>query len=43
MEHNSKLVYMYEGEGEVPQSGQTLRDLMDCNLPGSSDHGIFQA
>ena len=20
MEHNSKLVYMYEGEGEVPQS-----------------------
>ena len=25
------------------QSCPTLRDPMDCNLPGSSIHGIFQA
>ena len=27
----------------VAQSCPTLRDPMDCNLPGSSVHGIFQA
>ena len=26
-----------------PQSGPTLCDTMDCSLPGSSVHGIFQA
>ena len=30
-------------ESEVPQSSLTLCDPMDCNLPGSSVHGIFQA
>ena len=25
------------------QSGLTLRDPVDCSLPGSSVHGIFQA
>ena len=30
-------------ESEVVQSCQTLRDPMDCSLPGSSIHGIFQA
>ena len=30
-------------EGEVTQSCPTLCDLMDCSLPGSSIHGIFQA
>ena len=30
-------------ESEVAQSGQTLSDPMDCSLPGSSVHGIFQA
>ena len=30
-------------ESEVTQSCLTLGDLMDCNLPGSSIHGIFQA
>ena len=30
-------------ESEVAQSGLTLRDPMDCSLPGSSVHGIFQA
>ena len=28
---------------EVAQSCLTLRDPMDCSLPGSSVHGIFQA
>ena len=30
-------------ESEVAQSCPTLRDPMDCSLPGSSIHGIFQA
>ena len=32
-----------ESENEVAQSCPTLRDPMDCSLPGSSVHGIFQA
>ena len=30
-------------ESEVAQPCPTLRDCMNCNLPGSSVHGIFQA
>jgi len=30
-------------ESEVVQSCLTLSDPMDCSLPGSSVHGIFQA
>ena len=30
-------------ESEVAQSCSTLRDPMDCSLPGSSVHGILQA
>ena len=30
-------------ESEVAQSCPTLREPMDCSLPGSSVHGIFQA
>ena len=30
-------------ESEVAQSCPTLCDPMDCSLPGSSVHGIFQA
>ena len=30
-------------ENEVAQSLPTLCDPMDCNLPASSIHGIFQA
>ena len=30
-------------ESEVAQSCPTLRDPMDCSVPGSSVHGIFQA
>ena len=30
-------------ESEVAQSCPTLRDPMDCSLPGSSVHVIFQA
>ena len=32
-----------KSESEVVQSCPTLSDLMDCSLPGSSVHGIFQA
>ena len=32
-----------KSESEVIQSRPTLRDPMDCSLPGSSVHGIFQA
>ena len=32
-----------KGESEVAQSCLTLSDPMDCSLPGSSIHGIFQA
>ena len=30
-------------ESDVAQSSPTLRDPMDCSLPGFSIHGIFQA
>ena len=30
-------------ESEVAQFCPTRSDLMDCSLPGSSAHGIFQA
>ena len=32
-----------KSESEVAQSCPTLSDSMDCRLPGSSIHGIFQA
>ena len=32
-----------KSESEVTQSCPTLSDPMDCSLPGSSIHGIFQA
>ena len=34
---------MHESESEVAELGPTLCDPMDCSLPGSSIHGIFQA
>ena len=34
---------MQKSESEVAQSCLTLSDPMDCSLPGSSVHGIFQA
>ena len=36
-------MYASESESDVAQSCQTLSDPMDCSLPGSSVHGIFQA
>ena len=45
-EHWSGLPFpslMHESESEVTQSCPTLSDPMDCSLPGSSIHGIFQA
>ena len=32
-----------KSESEVPQSCLTLHNPMDCSLPGSSIHRIFQA
>ena len=32
-----------ESESEVSQSCPTLCDPLDCSLPDSSNHGIFQA
>ena len=32
-----------KSESEVAQSSPALSDPMDCSLPGSSTHGIFQA
>ena len=32
-----------KSESEVAQLCLTLSDPMDCSLPGSSAHGIFQA
>ena len=47
-EHRSGLpfpspMHESENESEVTQSCLTLSDPMDCSLPGSSIHGIFQA
>ena len=36
-------VHEVKSESEVAQSCPTLRDPMDCSLPGSSIQGIFQA
>ena len=36
-------LYFNKREREVAQSCPTLRNPMDCSLPGSSIHGIFQA
>ena len=43
--HERRVLYMVkkESESEVAQSCPTLCDPMDCNLSGSSVHGIFQA
>ena len=32
-----------KSESKVTESCPTLSDRMDCSLPGSSVHGIFQA
>ena len=47
-EHWSRLSFLLQcmkvkSESEVAQSYPTLSDPMDCSLPGSSVHGIFQA
>ena len=40
---DTTLMEESESESEFAQSCLTLRDPMDCSLPGSSVHGIFQA
>ena len=47
-EHWSRLPFLLQcmkvkSESEVTQSYPTPSDPMDCSLPGSSVHGIFQA
>ena len=37
------LCMKLKSESEVAQLCPTLHDPMDCSLPGSSAHGIFQA
>ena len=37
------LLSLVKSESEVAQLYLTLSDPMDCSLPGSSIHGIFQA
>ena len=41
--YTSSCDILFSGESEVAQSCPTLCDPMDCNSPGSSVHGIFQA
>ena len=41
--HCLRLCMKVKSESEVAQSCPTLSDPMDCSLPGSSIHGIFQA
>ena len=36
------VVFLSLSESEVTQSCPTFCDPMDCSLPGSSVHGIFQ-
>src|SRR5574337_223229 len=36
-------MHKVKSESEVAQSCPALRNPMDCSLPGSSVHGIFQA
>ena len=38
-----KIMYFENTESESAQSCPTLCSPMDCSLPGSSVHGIFQA
>ena len=40
---NNSNVHKQESESEVTRSCLILCDPMDCSLPGSSIHGIFQA
>ena len=42
-EELKRLLMKVKSESEVTQLYPTLRNPMDCSLPGSSIHGIFQA
>ena len=41
-EELKSLLMKVKSESQVTQSCPTLSDPMDCSLPGSSIHGIFQ-
>ena len=40
---SKETISKVKSESEVAQLCPTLSDTMDCSLPGSSAHGIFQA
>jgi len=42
-QEKQELFEFVKSKSEVAQSCPTLSDPMDCSLPGSSAHGIFQA
>ena len=42
LSHQRSLLWLPHTHSEVAQSCLTFRDPMDCSLPGSSVHGIFQ-
>ena len=42
-EELKSLLMKVKSESEAAQSCPTLSDPMDCSLPSSSVHGIFQA
>ena len=42
-EDHQNVSHSYVNVNKVTQSCSTLCDPMDCSLPGSSVHGIFQA
>ena len=42
-ENSPKEIELHLLHAKSPQSCLTLGDPMDCSLPGSSVHGIFQA
>ena len=43
MTRDKEIILVEKSESEVAQSCQTGSDPMDCSLPGSSVHEIFQA
>ena len=43
LRYADNTTFMVKSESEVAQLCLTLSNPMDCSLPGSSIHGIFQA
>ena len=43
MTQDKEIILVEKNESEVAQSCPTFCNPMDCSLPGSTIHGIFQA